>query len=204
MPVGAAPIAAAGLVLAAGSSRRLGEPKQLLPFRDGTLLSATLDAVRSFPLAQRVVTLGGYADRIRDRVDLTGLEVLEVVDHGSGCAASIAAALDVVRPDVDGIVLLLGDQPRVSHDAVVALLAAARAGAVLAVGRYRDGRGHPLWLGRGVFGDLRQLHGDKGVWRLLDRRDDEVVEVPLAGAVPIDVDTHHDHRRLLATENAHG
>lgn len=204
MSGGAAPIAAAGVVLAAGSSRRLGEPKQLLPFRGGTLLGATLDAVRTFPLAQTIVTLGGYAGEVRDLVDLEAVEVIEVADHGTGCAASISAALDVVAPDVDGIVLLLGDQPRITREAVVALLAAGREGAVLAVGRYRDGRGHPVWLGRSVFEDLRTLHGDKGVWRLLDRRGDEVVEVPLPGPVPIDVDTREDHRRLLATEAAHG
>lgn len=197
-------VSAACLVLAAGSSRRLGQPKQLLPFRGGTLLGATLDMVRSLPLSQRLVTLGGYARDVRARVDLTGVEVVDVVDHGTGCAASIAAALDVVAADVDGIVLLLGDQPRVTVAAVDALLAAAAGGAVLAVGRYEDGRGHPLWLGRAVFEELRGLHGDKGVWRLLDQRDDAVVEVPVAGTVPIDVDTHEDHQRLLATEATNG
>lgn len=195
---------AAALVLAAGSSRRLGEPKQLLPFRGATLLDATLDAVRALPVAQRIVTLGGSAADVRRAVDLSGFEVVAVADHGTGCSASIVRAVDVVAPEADGILLLLGDQPRVRPGAVAAVLAVAAGGATLAVARYDDGRGHPMWLGRAVFDELVALHGDKGVWRLLDEHGDEVVDVEVAGPVPVDVDTQEDYARLLAAEPAHG
>jgi molybdenum cofactor cytidylyltransferase len=49
-----------------------------------------------------------------------------------------------------------------------------------------------------VFGELADLHGDKGVWRLLDRRAGEVAEVPVAGAIPLDVDTPEDYEMVLA------
>lgn len=195
---------ATALVLAAGSSRRLGEPKQLLPFRDATLLDATLGAVRALPVGQRIVTLGGSADDVRREVDLTGFDVVTVADHGTGCSASIVRALEVVRPDADGIVLLLGDQPRLRRRAVDALLVAAAAGATLAVASYEDGRGHPMWLGRAVFDELADLHGDKGVWRLLDRHGEEVVDVDVDGRVPADVDTRQDYTGLLAGEAARG
>jgi molybdenum cofactor cytidylyltransferase len=48
-----------------------------------------------------------------------------------------------------------------------------------------------------VFGDLADLHGDKGVWRLLDQRAGEVVQVPIAGPIPRDVDTPEDYRAVL-------
>ena len=63
--------------------------------------------------------------------------------------------------------------------------------------RYDDGRGHPIAFARGVFGELADLHGDKGVWRLLDRRSDEVAEVPIPGPIPLDVDTPEDYRAVL-------
>jgi molybdenum cofactor cytidylyltransferase len=48
-----------------------------------------------------------------------------------------------------------------------------------------------------MFGKLQQLHGDKGVWKLLDRHADDVVDVPVAGAIPRDVDTEADYQAVL-------
>ena len=83
---------------------------------------------------------------------------------------------------------MLGDQPGVTAETVAALLA-GRGDAELAVCRYDDGRGHPIAFARSVFGALADLHGDKGVWRLLDQARRRVAEVPVAGAIPRDVDT---------------
>ena len=60
--------------------------------------------------------------------------------------------------------------------------------------RYDDGRGHPIAFGRSLFAELADLHGDQGVWRLLDRHADAVAEVPVAGPIPLDVDTEADYR----------
>ena len=67
-----------GVVLAAGSSRRLGQPKQLLPFRDSTLLDQTLRMARGCGFDQLIVTLGGAADQVRRTVSLEGLQTVEV------------------------------------------------------------------------------------------------------------------------------
>jgi molybdenum cofactor cytidylyltransferase len=92
---------------------------------------------------------------------------------------------------------MLGDQPGVTPETVRALLA-GRGDAPLAVCRYDDGRGHPFAFDRSVFSDLASLHGDKAVWRLLDERGGDVVEVPIAGIVPLDVDTPEDYQAVLA------
>ena len=68
----------------------------------------------------------------------------------------------------------------------------------MAVCEYEDGRGHPLAFSRAIFGELAALHGDKGVWRLMDRLGDAVAAVPVAGPIPRDVDTWEDYRALLA------
>jgi molybdenum cofactor cytidylyltransferase len=193
-----------GVVVAAGSSRRLGSPKQLLPFRGATLLDATLTTARACGFDQLLVTLGGdAADRIRAEVDLTGTEVVESPTPTEGCASSIRAAVDAVDPEADGIVLLLGDQPTV-RPGDVAMLVASAGDTPLGLCRYEDGPGHPLWLGRDVFDDLRTLHGDKAVWKVLESGRHRVTEVPVAGPVPIDVDTIEDHQRLVASEGASG
>ena len=186
-----------GLVLGAGGSSRLGRPKQLLPYGGGTLLGHVLGVARRCAFDRLVVAIGGAADEVRASVDLTGADVVVNDAYGAGCSSSIAAALAVVDPRCDVIVLMLGDQPGVTADTVGALLA-GRGDAELAVCAYEDGRGHPIAFARGVFGALANLHGDKGVWRLLDQGGDDVVEVPITGTVPLDVDTPEDNRAVLA------
>jgi molybdenum cofactor cytidylyltransferase len=186
-----------GLVLGAGGSRRLGRPKQLLPYGDGTLLDHTLDTARRCGFDQLVVPIGGAADEVRERVDLSGADVVVNYDFGEGCSSSIAAALATVDERCDVLVLMLGDQPGVTPATVAALLE-GRDDAPLAVCRYDDGRGHPIAFDRRMFPQLADLHGDKGVWRLLDQRADEVVEVRIAGNVPLDVDTPEDYQAVLA------
>lgn len=186
-----------GLVLAAGGSRRLGRPKQLLPYRDGTLLGHVLDTARACAFDQLVVPIGGHADDVRAAVDLAGVDVVVNERYGEGCSSSIAAGLAALDPRCAVLVLLLGDQPGVTASTVRALLA-GRGDAPLAVCRYDDGRGHPLAFGRETFAELAALHGDKGVWRLLDRRAADVVEVAIPCPVPRDVDTARDYEAALA------
>jgi molybdenum cofactor cytidylyltransferase len=185
-----------GLVLGAGGSERLGHPKQLLAYGDGTLLGHVVGVARECRLGQTIVAIGGAADEVREGVDLAGVEVVVNEAYGAGCSSSIAAALAAVDPRCEVLVLMLGDQPGVSADTVAALLA-GRGEAPLAVCRYDDGRGHPIAFARSVFPPLADLHGDKGVWRLLERRADEVAEVRVAGPIPRDVDTAQDYQAVL-------
>ena len=181
------------LVLAAGGSSRLGRPKQLLPLGDATLLDATLSVVRSCGFGQVVVAIGGAADEVAATVDLSGVEVVRNPGFGAGCSSSIVAALPSVTSSA-GLVLMLGDQPEVTVDAVRAV---AAVDADLAVCRYRDGLGHPFRLGRGLFGELANLHGDKAVWKLVDAAGSSLVTVPIDADVPADVDTEADYEALL-------
>ncbi len=187
--------AVAGLVLAAGGSRRLGRPKQLLPYRGATLLDHVLGTARACRFDQLVCVLGGASEDVRAAVDLRGVDVVLNPGFGTGCSSSIAAALTTVDPRIDVLVLLLGDQPGVPASTVRALLA-GRGDEPLAACAYEDGRGHPLAFARSTFADLAALHGDKGVWRLMDRSD--VAEVPVPGPVPRDVDTWEDYEAVLA------
>jgi molybdenum cofactor cytidylyltransferase len=186
-----------GLVLAAGGSKRLGAPKQLLPYKGRTLLDHVLDTARACDFDQLMCVIGGSADDIRMRVNLTGATVV-VNDHfGEGCSSSIAAALTAVDQRADVLVLMLGDQPGVTAQTITTLLA-GRGNAPLAACAYEDGRGHPLAFASTTFKDLSALHGDKGVWKLLDRHADDVIDVPVPGPIPRDVDTDEDYRAILA------
>ena len=194
----AVPAPVAVVVLAAGGSRRLGRPKQLLEFRGATLLDAALATARATEAAQVVVALGGAADEVTERVDLAGLDVVLNPDFGDGCATSIRTALSRVSDDVAGVVLLLGDQPGVTPETVRTLVAGA-AGHAVGVCAFDDAPGHPLWFDRSMFPTLSGLHGDKAVWKIVEA-DADVARVPVAGPLPRDVDTWADYQALLGAD----
>ena len=191
----------AAVVLAAGSSRRLGQPKQVLALDGATVLDATLAVARESGCTPVVVVLGGSAGRVRDEVDLAGVQVVENHDFDEGCATSIRTALGAVPRGAAGIVLLLGDQPRVRVETVQELEATARGHAV-GVCEYDDGLGHPLWFDREMFGALEAMHGDKAVWKLVDTEATgaDVVRVRIPGPVPRDIDTWADYEAMLAEQ----
>jgi molybdenum cofactor cytidylyltransferase len=187
----------AGLVLAAGGSTRLGRAKPLLPYAGATLLGHTVATARACEFDQLIVALGGASEKVRSRVNLQGADVVVNPGFGAGCSSSIAVAMAALDPRATTLVLMLGDQPGVVP-ATVRVLLAARGEAPIAVCRYEDGRGHPFAFDSTTFDDLRSLHGDKAVWRMLDERAGEVEEVPVAGRVPLDVDTWADYEAVVA------
>src|SRR5262249_44904545 len=91
----------AGLVLAAGGAKRLGRPKQLLRYRNGTLLGHVLEVARACRFDQTLCVVGGASGEVRGAVDFAGLEVVENREFGEGCSSSIAAALGAVDPRAD-------------------------------------------------------------------------------------------------------
>jgi molybdenum cofactor cytidylyltransferase len=188
-----------GVVLAAGASRRLGTPKQVLPYRDTTVLGATLDAARAAGFDQLIVTLGGAAEAVRDAVRMDGEDVVTADAYGTGCSASLRVALEWVDPRAAGIVLMLGDQPQLAPATVRRVIAAGRGASdnPVMVCRYADDIGHPFWFSRSMFGELSRLHGDKGVWKLMQSGQYPVRELVVDGPAPLDVDTWDDYQRLL-------
>ena len=184
-----------GLVLAAGGSSRLGQPKQLLPYGDATLLDHVLDTARACELDQLVCVIGGAAGEVRATVRFDDVEVVENPGFGEGCSSSIATALAAVDDRAEVLVLMLGDQPGVTAETVAALLA-GRGDAPIAVCAYADGRGHPLAFSRRLFPELASLHGDKAVWKLLDRHAAEAAEVAVDGPIPRDIDTWDDYAQI--------
>ena len=190
------------VVLAAGDSRRLGVPKQLLPYRETTLLGATLDMVRSCGFDQIVMTLGNDAEAVRDHVDLVGVDAIEVEDSGSGCGSSLRSAVAAVDRRADGLVLFLGDQPGIATSTVRRLLTQAEdsegTSAQIVVTRYRGHAGHPFWLDRTVFPAVARLRGDKGLWKLIASGRFGTATLEVDTAVPPDVDTWDDYLDLLS------
>lgn len=184
-----------GLVLAAGAARRFGAPKQLAELDGVPLLQHAVAAMLAARGVDRVVVvLGAGAAEVRAAVDFGAAEVVECDGWAEGMAASLRTGVAAFAP-CDAVVVTLGDQPRMSPDAIAAVVEAAAPG-VDAVRAVYDGEpGHPVLLGGALHDRVAQLRGDTGARDLLDGVEIRTVEVGHLGR-PGDVDTPEELEAL--------
>jgi molybdenum cofactor cytidylyltransferase len=193
-----------GLVLAAGTSSRLGErTKQLLPWQDTTMLGWVVRRAEASTLDEVVVVLGHEAEAIRRHVALQRARFVEAADFHEGCTSSIRAGLEALHPQSEAVVLILGDQPGIESEIIAAVIAGWRHTQTPIVRVSYHGRsGHPMLFARSLFGQLKALHGDKGVWKLCDAHPEWVYEVEVEQPYPGDVNTWEDYTKLTSASPA--
>jgi CTP:molybdopterin cytidylyltransferase MocA len=155
-----------GLVLAAGAGTRFGGGKQLADLDGRPLLEHSLRAMTASPVGRVVVVLGAAAEEVIERVDLHGAEPVVCGAWRDGQSASLARGLEELA-DCEAVVVTLGDQPRMSPDAIRRVISARRAGAAAVRATYRGGPGHPVLLERELFERMRDVTGDHGARNLL-------------------------------------
>lgn len=186
-----------GVLLGAGSSRRLGRPKQTLPLGDTTVLGWTLRDAEQSALDRVCVVLGGAADEAAQAIRPRRAAVVYNAAYGTGCASSLLGGLDHAGKCA-AIMMLLGDMPGVDAAVIDTVLAAWRADpSWAAVTAYDDGLGHPFVFSADVFPALRALQGDKAVWKLVDAEpEDRVRRVRVQQRRPLDIDTWDDYEAV--------
>lgn len=184
----------AGVVLAAGLSKRLGEPKQLVQLCGKPALQHALDAARQTSLNPLLLVLGPNAETILEHIDATGFEVVRNPRAAEGQATSLQTAILALPVDVDAIVVLLGDQPFIDPHVInrVCELYEETKRSIIQP-RYREGPGHPVLIARELFPELLRLTGDTGARPLLTAPRDMLVYYDVSNrSVPIDLDTPED------------
>jgi molybdenum cofactor cytidylyltransferase len=154
-----------GLVLAAGAATRFGAQKQLAELDGVPMLEHSLRAVRAAPLGRVVVVLGSGADEIISGVNLHGAEPVVCARWEEGQSASLACGLAELA-DCEAVVVTLGDQPRVSPEAIRRVMG-SRNGASAIRATYNGNPGHPVLLEHTLFEQLRDVSGDRGARNLL-------------------------------------
>jgi molybdenum cofactor cytidylyltransferase len=198
--------AVSGIVLAAGTSSRLGRPKQLLDLGGRTVLERVLDAVRAASLDEVVVVLGHGAEQIqRAGAFDEGVRIASNPDYLQGQSTSLRAGLRAVSGEADAAVILLGDQPEVRAAAIDAVIDAWRSGAGPIVQASYGGRpAHPTLLAREVWPELEALSGDEGARTFIAANRFRRALVEVGGEPPDDIDTEEDYRRALSKYPANG
>jgi molybdenum cofactor cytidylyltransferase len=194
------PATTAAVILAAGPSRRMRSPKQLLEVEGRSLLRGAALTALSSSCRPVIAVLGAHADRVGR--ELLGLDVTVVrnEDWEDGLGSSVRCGIEAVRraPGVDSAVLMLCDQPLVTPALIEQLVAAHRQGNVRIVAcEYAGTVGVPALFDRAVFEELTALRGDAGAKQVIARHGADVVRVPFPGAA-FDVDTPDDFARAQA------
>ena len=188
-----------GIVLGAGASRRLGRPKQTLPFGDTTLLGHVLRDVEASQLERVVLVVGGAADEALAGLEPGRAEVARNDAYGSGCASSLLAGLDAAG-ECEAVMLILGDMANFGLAAIDAVADGWRAEPAWAtLTSWRGTPGRPFVFAAAAFDALRKLHGDKAVWKLVERHPERVGRIELDRPLPRDVDTWADYEAALSS-----
>lgn len=183
------------IVLAAGSSQRLGSPKQLFDLDGKPLLGQIVADVMAWPVDAVVVVLGASADAILDAIDFGNATVAINDAWTEGLASSLRVGLDVLArdPKWDRAFVALGNQPCIPETVPGRLLTAAEASrrpAIVPVYRYE--RGNPVLFDRFLWPRLMTLTGDTAVTALLSTHPEWVEEVRVPDLSPRYVDTAED------------
>ena len=185
-------------ILAASASRRLGCPKQLLPFQGNELVRhLTLEALFS-QANEAAVIVGAHAEHVAAAVAGLPATCIVNLDWREGIASSIRCAAHWAnRQHLDALILVLCDQPYLEASHLDRLAAEHATGANIVASRYRGVIGVPALFASTAFNLLFTLKGDAGVETLLRRRPSiPSIEWP---AGEVDIDTHHDFASMFVS-----
>jgi molybdenum cofactor cytidylyltransferase len=193
------------IILAAGSSTRLGSPKQLLPYQNTTLLQHSLQVATEALLSSVVLVTGAYAEQIVNETDCKNVTVVVNKDWKEGMAASIRCGLTAIieiTPQIDSVILMLCDQPFVTSALLNELVQAQqKTGKAIVASGYDGIAGAPALFHHNKFGELLQLKNDMGARGIIKKYSTEVEVVHFSKGT-VDIDTAADYQAFsIAIQN---
>jgi molybdenum cofactor cytidylyltransferase len=191
----------AAIILAAGKSTRMGEPKQLLRLGERTVLERTLENVRAAGVDEIVLVLGSSAATIQRQLPASTFEGLKVVvnqAYGQGMASSLREGLAALPPHIDAALIVLADQPFIRPETLDQIVDRHRlSNAQIVIPMYKGFRGNPVLLDRSVFADVMALDGDVGCRAIFGGHVEGIVKVEVEDVgILLDIDNKEDYERL--------
>jgi len=189
------------VVLAAGSSTRMGTVKQLLPLAGRPLLQHVLDNVRESRAREIILVLGHAADAIRQKVELHDVKVVLNGNYLQGMGSSLRLGLSALDSRSEAALIVLADQPFVRPATFDQLFAAhVRTKGQIVIPTYRGFRGNPVLLDRSVFSEVMRLTGDVGCRAIFGDHLEGIVKLPVDDpGILLDLDQKNDYEKLRST-----
>ena len=185
------------IILAAGSSSRLGQPKQNLVFRGQTLLQRAIDSALSTVGIHVLVVLGADADLVKPTIHHLPITIVNNPEWNQGLSTSIKTGIEAIvqiEPDLSAVILMPCDQPFVdTHLLNLLILQKTKTG--IAASFYNNELGLPILFNKKYFPDLLALDGDNGIENLLETNKDDVSDIYFPWA-ETDIDTMADFEKL--------
>jgi molybdenum cofactor cytidylyltransferase len=193
--------ALAGIVLAAGESRRMGTPKQLLPFGERTILERVVDTLLTAGVGQVIVVLGHLADRVRTVLGDRPVQAIVNEAYRQGMLSSVKCGVQAISTDHNAVLFALGDQPQIDSAVVREVIRAYRAGdAGIVIPRYNGEKGHPIIINLSRYREaIIDLPDSLGLNALMQEYADDVhlIDVTTEDIIH-DIDVPEDYTRELA------
>ena len=187
------------LILAAGASKRLGEPKQLLPYKKTSLLSHTIQEAKSVKNAQVFVVTGAYFQEIFQSIRSLGVTVLKNNDWENGMGSSLSKGIQFLKKKnlFDRVLITLSDLPLMAcehYEDLINLSIESKKRIILT--EYDDVSGVPVVFEKSLFDELSLLNDDEGAKPVIEKYKKEVLK--LRSKTPyFDVDTKEAYQKLL-------
>jgi len=183
------------ILLAAGESNRMGQPKQLMPFGQSTILERTIDNLLNSAVSETIVVLGYREEDVRKTIAGKPVKIAINPDYQQGMSTSIIAGLKQVDKRTQAVLIALSDQPFVDSQTINSLVEAFIAnnrGIIIPV--YQGRRGNPVIFAIRYKGELLNLKGDVGGREIIKRHPDDVLEVAVnCEGVLLDIDTMENY-----------
>lgn len=187
----------AGLILAAGGSNRIGQPKQLLDWKGQPFVRVVAQTALSSGLHPVYVVVGAHAQQVKAVLDGLDVEIIENLQWQAGQSTSLKAGIANLSAETQAVVMMLVDQPQIPPSLIEALVAAHASMVSPIVATMVDHRrGNPVLFDRITFNDLTEIEGDVGGRKIFSRY--KIHYVPwLDARIGLDVDTMEDYQGLL-------
>jgi molybdenum cofactor cytidylyltransferase len=188
------------IILAAGSSTRMGSQKLLLPYKQGTMIESVVDNVLASKVDRVMVVLGADHERVTGALAGRPVEFCINEEHKKGMLSSVLCGFRELPEDANAALVFLGDQPEIPArvtDAVIDAYNEDIKGIVIPV--YNHRRGHPLLVDLKYRGEIDKLDLEQGLRSLMHHFPQDVLEVEVDDpGILVDIDTEEDYAKATS------
>jgi molybdenum cofactor cytidylyltransferase len=187
------------MILAAGESKRMGRPKLLLPYGEKTIIETIVETVVSSNVENTLIILGSDGEKIEEKIKNSPVKIVYNRDFRSGMLSSVQCGFKAVPEETRAVLVVLGDQPKISADVINKLIDAYKStgkGIVLPV--YKKERGHPVLIDVKYGEEVENLSPEVGLRGTVYNHPEDILEVDIeTPSIFQDIDDESDYKREL-------